>query len=380
MAYKGGLAEWDVLRGRLNTHTHAWRVARGSGTGWQVSDERSREDGPGDLTALPIREQLARGPYAGIAKGLRRPTLGALARTAGGAAIITRRRKASIKDDELLIATAERQDELFSSDDGRAYVTFTDNGKSYTLLVEEEDYQDFLRRLFGATYGRPVESTRMSNAIKHLRAIAKAGQKYKVKVRLAGHEGAIYIDLCNDMGQAVEVTANGYRVVDKPPVRFRRTALMAPLPEPKPGTIALLRHFCHVADEDWPLIVGWLVAALRPEGPYTVLSMEGRPGAAKTTMARVCKQLVDPCTADLNAEPNNVEDLMLASIQVVGGRLRQPIEVGPANERCALPSPSTSGCDNSPQAVYTRRSDAFQRQEPGRAFFGQRRSDRQGLS
>jgi hypothetical protein len=54
---------------------------------------------------------------------------------------------------------------------------------------------------------------------------------------------------------------------------------------------------------------------LRPERPFTVLSFEGRAGSAKSTMARVCKMLIDPSTTDLTGEPNNIEDLMLQAFK-----------------------------------------------------------------
>lgn len=55
-----------------------------------------------------------------------------------------------------------------------------------------------------------------------------------------------------------------------------------------------LQPFVNCADTDWPLIVGWLVAAFRPSGPYPVLLLQGPQGSAKSTTTRLLLELVDP--------------------------------------------------------------------------------------
>jgi len=50
-----------------------------------------------------------------------------------------------------------------------------------------------------------------------------------VYVRVAKVGDKIYLDLCNSTWQAVGIDARGWRIVDNPPVRFRRTPGMLPL-------------------------------------------------------------------------------------------------------------------------------------------------------
>jgi hypothetical protein len=133
-------------------------------------------------------------------------------------------------------------------------------------------------------------------------------------VRVAGHAGRVYLDLANERWQAVEVDAEGWRLVDEPPVRFRRPKGVLPLPVPVKGVaIEDLRAFVNVAGEDdWHLLVGWLVQALRPQGPYPLLFFHGEQGCAKSTTARVLRALVDPSLAPLRSEPREPRDLMIA--------------------------------------------------------------------
>ena len=99
------------------------------------------------------------------------------------------------------------------------------------------------------------------------------------------------------------------------PVRFRRARGMNALPVPRRGgSIEALRPFLNVqGDEDFVLIVSWLVAALRPKGPYPVLVLQGEAGSAKSTAVRVLRALVDPNTSPLRSEPRETRDLMIAA-------------------------------------------------------------------
>jgi hypothetical protein len=62
-----------------------------------------------------------------------------------------------------------------------------------------------------------------------------------------------------------------------------------------------------------PLLLGWLTAALRPVGPYPVLVLTGELGSAKSTLAQVCRRLIDPHTALLRSLPRQERDLMVSA-------------------------------------------------------------------
>jgi len=61
------------------------------------------------------------------------------------------------------------------------------------------------------------------------------------------------------------------------------------------------------------LLVAWLIAALRPAGPYPVLCLHGEQGTAKSTTARLLRDLVDPYKARLRRLPTTDQDLMIAA-------------------------------------------------------------------
>jgi hypothetical protein len=138
---------------------------------------------------------------------------------------------------------------------------------------------------------------------------------HDVHVRIAGHDGAVYLDLADDAWRAVEITRDGWRLIVDPPVKFRRPKGMLALPAPTTGgTLDGLREFLNLRDGDqYALVIGWLVAAARPRGPYPVLVLGGEHGAAKSTTAEVFRRLIDPNAAMLRAKPRDVRDVMIAA-------------------------------------------------------------------
>jgi hypothetical protein len=82
------------------------------------------------------------------------------------------------------------------------------------------------------------------------------GEEMPVHVRVAGLGGYIYLDLCDAKWRAIEISASGWEVVENPPVRFRRSSGMKPLPVPATGgEIENLRPFLHITNDNVVLLV-----------------------------------------------------------------------------------------------------------------------------
>jgi hypothetical protein len=88
-----------------------------------------------------------------------------------------------------------------------------------------------------------------------------------------------------------------------------------PLPVPEPGgSIEQLASLLNLSSQnDFVLVVSWLLAALRPTGPYPVLAISGEQGTAKTTLSKMLRDLVDPNTAPVRALPRDERELFIAA-------------------------------------------------------------------
>src|SRR5262249_52890771 len=100
-----------------------------------------------------------------------------------------------------------------------------------------------------------------------------------------------------------------------PPVRFRRSAGMLPLPLPeKGGSITALTRFLNLSTRnDLVLLVAWLLAALRPRGPFPLLAICGEQGSAKTGLAKMVRSVLDPNAAMVRALPREERELFIAA-------------------------------------------------------------------
>ncbi|WP_051913689.1 toprim domain-containing protein [Thermorudis peleae] len=206
--------------------------------------------------------------------------------------------------------------ELWHTPDDEPWATIPVGEEREHWPLASRAFRTWLQRAFYERYGELAHHQAVADAIDALSGRALFdGAEHPVFVRIAEHAGALYLDLADEQWRAVEITADGWRVVTNPPVRFRRPRGLQPLPVPeRGGSLARLWRFIRVAPEDRPLVAGWLVMTFRPRGPYPVLALGGEQGAGKSTTARVLRRLVDPNDADLRAEPREERDLWVAAV------------------------------------------------------------------
>jgi len=199
-------------------------------------------------------------------------------------------------DREWLIDRALSAD-IFRTFDGQAYADIWTDGRRQTLAVACDGFRGWLYREFRSARGGFPSPEVMKAAVDAATAKARfEAPEREVFVRIAWHEGRIYIDLADIERRVIRVCAAGWDVAHDPPVRFVRPDGMQPLPMPqRGGNLSSLKRLLNLqSDEQFAIIVGWLLAALRARGPYPVLAFSGEHGAAKSTLSRILRQLIDP--------------------------------------------------------------------------------------
>ena len=216
---------------------------------------------------------------------------------------------------DILIELAQTA-ELFHTPDGTGFADLDINGHRETWPIRSKGFRRWLAHgYFLKTEGAP-SSEALQSALNVIEARAHFDAPERiVHIRVGGLDGRLYLDLVDETWRAVEIDATGWRVIDSPPVRFRRAAGMQPLPVPVcGGSIETLRSFLNVkTDADFVLVIAWLLAALRDRGPYPVLVLSGEQGSAKSTFAAILRALIDPNTAPLRALPREDRDLFITA-------------------------------------------------------------------
>jgi hypothetical protein len=180
-----------------------------------------------------------------------------------------------------MLTTLAATDSLFHTATGTAFADFIIDGHRETWPIRSKPFRAQLRRrYYQATHGAlAAEAIRSALDLLEARAQFDAPER-AVHVRVAEYAGHIYLDLADEHWRAVEIGPGGWRVIGSPPVRFRRSVGMLPIPMPeKGGSIEALAPFLNLASHnDLVLVVAWLLATLRSGGPYPLLALSGEQG------------------------------------------------------------------------------------------------------
>lgn len=205
--------------------------------------------------------------------------------------------------------------EFWHSPDGRSYasVQFEDHTENWP--VRSDKFRNWLTGRYFDGFERVPGSQATENALRVFEHKAHRGPEYPTSVRIGAHDDNLYLDLGDNTWRAIEITRHGWDIIPRPPVKFVRSRSTRPLPQPERGeSIELLKPFLNCkTDADFCLSVAFLVAAFQPEGPFPVLMINGEQGTAKSTMARLLRELIDPRIAGLRSFPRDERELAIAA-------------------------------------------------------------------
>lgn len=210
---------------------------------------------------------------------------------------------------------------VFISTGGEAFVDVERNGRRETMKLEDQKFAHYLRYQHLQETGALPAKAMIESAVDGLKAVAffegPTRSVFKRVGEFTDDEGrrALYLDLGDDDWRAVEIDAEGSRIVDRPPVRFWRPAGMKPLPEPENGgdirELGRLLNF--QSERDLIITASWALTALTPQDGYPALIITGEHGSAKSTCARILRGLIDPHVSELRSLPPAVDALFLAA-------------------------------------------------------------------
>jgi hypothetical protein len=198
--------------------------------------------------------------------------------------------------------------ELFHAADMTAYADLIINDHRETWPVKSKGFSRWLARAFYEDTRGAAGSEAMQAALNVIKAKAHHDAvEREAHVRIARLGGKLYVDLCDKAWCAIEIDADGWRVVDAPPVRFKRASGALELPVPvSGGSIDDLLPFFNLRNKrDFILVVAWALAALIDTGPYPALAFTGEQGVAKSTASKILRMLIDPNSAPLRALPRS---------------------------------------------------------------------------
>lgn len=217
---------------------------------------------------------------------------------------------------DMLVKFVRERFDLLHDKNGETYARDRHSGEVRRMGARQ--FRDRVTAGFFSHMAVAVRDQSWREALGTLQALARfEGEPQAVHIRVAGGDGRYWIDLCHaGNSHAVELTKNGWKVVEKPPVLFVRGESMQPLPMPVAGgSIAPLWVIANIPEQQRLLVLAWLVDSLRPDTPYPGLELVGEQGSGKSTTAEALRRLIDPNGCNLRGAPKTVEDIFVAAGQ-----------------------------------------------------------------
>lgn len=207
-----------------------------------------------------------------------------------------------------------RSHALFHDAGGTAYARVPVASRVATMPVDGTEYRKLLGRAYFDMSGKGCNRNSIGEAVATIAAIAEnGGAEEPVFLRVAETADGIEIDIGDATGEAFIITREGW-TIGVPSVNFRRSGKPLPLPRPATADFGRLWRYVNVEPGDRPLVAAWLLASLRPRGPYPICLLIGEQGTGKSLASRTLKRLIDPSSVLLRPPPREDRDLLVAAL------------------------------------------------------------------
>jgi energy-coupling factor transporter ATP-binding protein EcfA2 len=203
----------------------------------------------------------------------------------------------------------------FHTADKVAYADISIEGNRHTYSIRSRAFKLWLTGEHYRENKTGISSQSFQDTLSTLEAIAIFdGESREVNLRVAEHQGKLYLDLGTPDWKAVEIDSSGWRVISEPPIRFSRPDSLLPLPYPvEGGSLDELKGLLNVDGSSWTLIVTFLLFCFCPNKTYPVLVLAAHRGSGKTAAAEILKGLIDPGKAGLIKLQGDTHKLAIAA-------------------------------------------------------------------
>lgn len=202
---------------------------------------------------------------------------------------------------------------LFHDEQGDAYISLDINGHQETWLCKGKAMKKLLAGMSWARNKKALGSGAIKSMIGVLEGKACFnGPQIKLSNRVALNGKELYYDLTNDVWQAVKVSKDGWEVLDKPPVLFKRYSHQQTQVIPaRNGNIDLFLNYVNITNPEQRLLLKvFLVASYIPDFPHAMLAVFGAQGSSKSTLSKLLRLLIDPSMIEVSSFPKNQSELI----------------------------------------------------------------------
>jgi hypothetical protein len=182
------------------------------------------------------------------------------------------------------------------------------------LKCSSKQFLRWINKKYWDQYEKVPNTESVKSAIKIIeaKAVFDSSRQIKLNNRVAKKNNKIYYDLTNNDWQAVEATADGWKILNHPPTLFKRYAHQKDQVFPKsPGDVFKLDRFINIKDQnDRLLLYVFIITCFIPEFPHPVLNVYGPQGSAKSFLSKLLRAIIDPSKMEVCTLTNNANELI----------------------------------------------------------------------
>ena len=209
---------------------------------------------------------------------------------------------------------------IHSEEDIGCFKVPNENGGFDTFPIKSRRGKLLIRKIIYDEFGGSIGGNDLSDLIGSLEAIAIFdGPQETFHLRLAKIDKEIILDLGNPERSVVKCNADGWEIIPSGMVDaiFRRREGYKSLSKAKRnGCLRKLRELLGITDDQiWYCIIAFIINALRPDGPYCCLILDGEQGSGKSFLSAAIKRIIDPNLLDKMRFPKSERDLMIQAKQ-----------------------------------------------------------------
>ncbi len=208
---------------------------------------------------------------------------------------------------------------LFHTETGEPFARVKVTDHFENLPVQSAEFAGWLRHLAW----RATKVTVNSETLEGVRGVLEARAQFDGPVRrlhnrVAWQRGAIWYDLADKHWHAIKVTPDDWQLEVNVPILFRRYAHQSAQVVPiRAGRLSEAEPFLnlktetdghgHTLYDERYLFLAALATYLIPDIPHPIIVLYGEHGAAKTTLSRLARELIDPSATPTLGEPRREE-------------------------------------------------------------------------
>lgn len=193
--------------------------------------------------------------------------------------------------------------ELFTDIDGVAYATISINGHQENIRINSTIFKNFVIKTIYDRTNKPPSKSQLDNIIAIFAIQAQfEGKVYEVHLRAARVNDKLYIDLCDEKWNSIEISPEEIKILKNPLVKFKRYKHMKEMVfdlDAKIKDIDLLWKYIPIHEEDKKVLAPHIALLLIPDIPYAMLIVYGSQGSGKSFCLKLLRQIIDPSSLKL---------------------------------------------------------------------------------